>query len=142
MNTTIIHDARLVDNPEELTLGGNEVIKLRLADNPISKERNITRYVDALCGGRLSAVAKKLAKGDTISIVGNLVLREYKASGKGKVKKGTVMRTDEMPFVQEIRVQRSDTFFGSTEATGDADEEAEATEAPPAVGKKDDDLPF
>lgn len=119
MNIYTITDARLVEDPKEIELGGNKLTKIRVADNPPNKERNLTRYVDCLVGNRNAPIAARLAKGDVITITGNLVQREYEASGNGSVKKGTMLRSDEMPFVDNITIQKSPSFFGHPAVTGE-----------------------
>lgn len=104
----------LCRDPEELTLGEKQVMKLRLADNTPGKN-NETRYFGAIVSGIDVATAKRLATGDAIMVTGQLVSQEYTAKKDGKgVKKGQKVKTDEMPFAKIMQVVKSPTFFGDT----------------------------
>lgn len=97
-------------DPEPLTLGGKELIKLRLADKTPGKKA-ITRWLTAMVGGPDLATAGRLAKGDAIMITGTLVKEEYKPT-KPKYK-GEMIETDNIPFAKILQVVKSETFFNS-----------------------------
>jgi hypothetical protein len=107
-------------DPEPLTLGGKELIKLRLADKTPGK-KSVTRWLTAMVGGPDLATAGRLAKGDAIMITGTLVKEEYKPN-KPKYK-GEMVETDNIPFAKILQVVKSETFFNTkpdTEVPSDA----------------------
>lgn len=119
MNLYTVPDARLVEDPARITTRkGSELVKIRCVDNPISTENGATpRFFDALIGrDDLKNTAMRLKKGDVITIWGALIRREWTSDGSGKTPKGETRITDEMPFVENIRVQRSPSFFERSDA--------------------------
>lgn len=115
----------LCRDPETLTLGEKEVVKLRLADN--TGKKNEPRFFGAIVSGYDAENAMKLVSGDEIVISGQLCATSYKAKKAGKnVKKGDTIKSDEMPFAKILKITRSPTFFGETAATNAPDDAPEA----------------
>ena len=111
----------LCRDPEPLTLGEREVMKLRLADN--TSKKNETLFFGAIVSGYDAETAKRLATGDQIVISGQLTATSYKAKKAGKnVKKGDTVHAMEMPFAKIVQVVKSPTFSGETEATAAPDD--------------------
>lgn len=140
-----IANVRLTEDPRELQLGGKDLVKLRVADNPIKSGKRaddlLPRFVDVLCGNRLVDVARRLRKGDIVTIIGTLVKRKFTA------KNGEVREAEEVPFPDDLWIQRSPSFFESTPTGPDAsppavtNPEPTPTPAPVARGGKKE-LPF
>lgn len=105
----------LTKDPEELTLGERNLVKLRCADNSFGKNA-LPRYFDALVGGPDLDAAMRLKEGDQIVITGQLVKTGYKAK-KGK-NKGKTVEADSIPFAKLMQITRSESFF-SGEGGGD-----------------------
>lgn len=124
----------LCKDPEPLTLGEREVIKLRLADNTFGKNAE-TRFLDAIVGGPDKDVAEQLKQGDQIVITGTLVATSYK-SKKGKNKGKTVM-ADSMPFAKILQITKSPSFF-SGEGGGDEDGADAGDNSEPDLGTEPD----
>lgn len=113
-------------DPEEMQLGGRDVIKLRVAEKAGSK-RAETRWFSAIVGGPDVETAKRLASGDTIALAGELVWTSWTPKqGKDKGKK---QFGDEMPFAKLMKVIKSPTFFGGGEEAP-AEEGAPTADAP------------
>lgn len=113
----------LTKDPETLTLGEREVIKLRLADNTFGKGAE-TRFFDALVSGPDVDAAQQLKSGDQIVISGTLTKTSYK-SKKGKMK-GKTVEADSMPFGKILQITRSPSFFSGEGASDDAEGSDEA----------------
>lgn len=96
-------------DPEPLTLGSRELYKLRCADKTPGKN-SVTRWFTALVGGPDLDTASRLAKGDTIILVGTLSKTEFKP--KQPKYRGHMQESDEMPFAKILQVIKSTTFFG------------------------------
>lgn len=129
--------ASLGKDPEALELGGREVMKLRLAEKAGNKNAE-TRWFTAIVGGPDVETAKRLAKGDSIAVTGELVLKKYKP--KSGPNKGKEQTEDEMPFAKLMRVIKSPTFFGDAEAPAAAGEptaDAPAGDTPPDLSDLD-----
>jgi len=126
--------ANLGKDPEELTLGERQLVKLRCAEKAPGKKAT-TRWFTALVGGPDLAVAGRLRKGDCIALAGQMVRTEFKPS-KGK-NRGVIQVEDEMPFAKIMQVIKSPTFFGGGEGDAAADEPAFT---PPADDDADDPL--
>lgn len=109
----------LTKDPEELTLGERELVKLRVADNTFGKNA-LPRYFDALVGGPDVDAARQLKTGDQVVLTGQLVKSSYK-SKSGKTK-GKTVETDSMPFAKLMQITRSPSFFGADDAEGGGDE--------------------
>lgn len=109
----------LCRNPEPITLGERECMKLRLADNTFGKSK--TRFLDAIVSGQDVETAGRLQSGDQIVVTGTLQLTEYKAK-KGKMK-GKTVQADQMPFARILQVTKSPSFFAGA---GEEDQDAEA----------------
>lgn len=125
MNVKVILDARVVADPERVSLkSGKALTKVRLADNPPGKpdKSRPAKFVTGKAFGAQADAIARLSKGDVITVVGNEVLEAYTA------KDGTE-KTAEVLNIQSFRVQKSETFFG---------EKTEKTEEPGS----DDDMPF
>lgn len=116
----------LTQDPEDLTLGEREVVKLRCADNTFGKNTE-TRFFDALVAGPDVEAARRLSKGDQIVITGQLTKTSYKAK-KGK-NKGKIMEADSMPFAKLMQITKSESFFNS-KPDDDETDGAEQTEEP------------
>lgn len=101
----------LTKDPEDLTLGEREVVKLRLADNTFGKNTE-TRFFDALVAGPDVDAARQLKSGDQIVITGQLTKTSYK-SKKGK-NKGKTMEADSMPFAKILQITKSPSFFNAS----------------------------
>lgn len=127
-NTYIIHDARLVADPELVTLpNGDTLVAMRLADNPphAKNDKRPARFVKAKAFGKLGESAMKLKQKDVISVVGELEIEAY---GEDLAKRADTMR------ITSFRVQKSESFYGRTE---DDDRPAE-TSGSKAKGRKSD----
>jgi single-stranded DNA-binding protein len=132
-NTTVVI-GNLGREPEALELGGRPCMKLRIAEKAGSK-RAETRWFNAIIGGPDVETAKKLAKGDTIAVTGELVYTKFK-------KKGAKDFTyeDEMPFAKLMRVIKSPTFFageGGDAPAGEPTADAPAGDTPPDLSDLD-----
>lgn len=103
-------------DPEPLTLGDKQLMKLRCADKTPGK-RSVVRWITAMVGGPDIAVAARLAKGDSIVVVGTLTKTEY--APKKPRYKGEMIATDEIPFAKILQVVKSPTFFGSVPVTNE-----------------------
>jgi single-stranded DNA-binding protein len=118
-------------DPEDMQLGGRDVIKLRVAEKAGSK-RAETRWFNAIVGGPDVDTAKQLKSGDQVALSGELVYTSWtpkQGKNKGKKEYG-----DEMPFAKLLKVLRSPTFFGSEEAPaaeGEPTADAPAGDTPP-----------
>lgn len=106
-------------DPELLDLGGRNVYKLRCAEKAANKKA-VTRWFSALVGGPDGDVAARLAKGDSIAIMGEMSLTEYKP--KKQRYPGEMVREDEMRFAKIFKIIKSPTFF--------ADAPDDVTDAP------------
>lgn len=128
--------ASLGKDPEELELGGRACMKLRLAEKAGSKKAE-TRWFTAIVGGPDVETAKRLAKGDTIAVTGELVLTKY--TPKAGPNKGKPQQEDEMPFAKLMRVIKSPTFFSEQgEApAGEPTADAPAGDTPPDLSDLD-----
>lgn len=115
----------LTKDPEDLTLGERELVKLRLADNTFGKGTE-TRFFDALVGGPDVEAARQLKSGDQVVVTGQLTKTSYK-SKKGK-NKGKTVEADSMPFAKLMQITRSPSFFSGESA--DEPEPDGSTEAP------------
>lgn len=122
-------------DPEELSLGGRQVYKLRCADKGPGK-RAITRWLTTLVSGPDCATAARLTKGDTIFISGTLIQTEYKP--KKPRYKGEMINSDEIPFGKILQVVKSDTFFNQSVGDFPTDEVPATGDVPPP---NDNDLP-
>lgn len=134
MSNSGVYIASLGRDPEELELGGKPCMKLRCAEKAGSK-RAETRWFNAIVGGPDVETAKKLAKGDTIALAGELVYTKFK-------KKGAKDFTyeDEMPFAKLMRVIKSPTFFaadGADAPAGEPTADAPAGDSPPDLSDLD-----
>lgn len=115
--------ANLGRDPEEMQLGGRDVVKLRLAEKAGSK-RAETRWFNAIVGGPDVETAKKLKSGDQVSITGELVYTSWtpkQGKNKGKKEYG-----DEMPFAKLMKVLKSESFFGGETPAEDGAPTADA----------------
>ena len=123
MSNISVYFVNLCADPEPLTLGTRDCIKLRCADNTGSK--NETRFFDAIMGQERDVEkAQRLAKGDRIAIQGQLVKQSYKAKKDGKgIKKGQTIYTDAMPFATILEVIKSPSFFSNDESSDDSTKE-------------------
>lgn len=135
MSNSFTAVVNLCRDPEPITFGERECMKLRCADNTGSK--NDARFFGAIVSGYDAQTAAKLKSGDKIVISGQLCATSYKAKKAGKnVKKGDTLKSDEMPFAKIIEVVRSPSFFG-----GAPDEsEPDTTDASDAGEPEDDPL--
>jgi single-stranded DNA-binding protein len=98
-------------DPESLTLGSNEVYKLRCADKGVGKKA-ITHWITVLVGGPDKTTAARLAKGDSIMVTGTLVRTEY--APKKPRYKSEMIESSEMPFAKILQVVKSPTFFNQS----------------------------
>lgn len=108
MNTYIVHDGRLVADPETIVLkDGKYLIKVRIADNQVGKkdDKRPARFVTLKGFGVQGEQLSKLSKGDVISVVGSLTLEAFED-------KTGVKRTADVMVVDKFRVQQSKSFFG------------------------------
>jgi single-stranded DNA-binding protein len=136
MSNTFTSVSNLCKDPESLTLGERELVKLRLACNTFGKNAE-TRFFDALVGGPDADAAIQLKQGDQIVITGQLVKSSYK-SKKGKLK-GKSVECDSMPFAKILQITKSPSFF-SGEGKADADDGVDQTEAPDLGDAPADDI--
>jgi single-stranded DNA-binding protein len=125
MSNSGVWFANLGKDPEELELGGKAVMKLRCAEKAGNKKAE-TRWFTALVGGPDVETAKRLAKGDSIALSGEMVLKSYKP--KKPRYKGEVIMEDEISFAKLVKVIKSPTFFAEQEAP--AEEGAPTADAP------------
>lgn len=140
MSNTYTAIVNLGKDPEELQLGGRDCVKLRCAEKAGNKKAE-TRWFTAIVGGPDVETAKRLAKGDTIAISGELVLKKYKP--KKQRYKGEEIFEDEIPFAKLMKVLKSPTFFNQDEAPADdGSPTADAPEgdAAPDLGETPPDL--
>lgn len=117
--------------PEDLQLGGKDVVKLRCSEKAGNK-RAETRWFTAIVGGPDVEAARRLAKGDMIALAGELVYKKYRPKNAREDK-----YEDEMPFAKLAKVIKSPTFFGGT---GEAAPEAGAPTADAPAGDTPPDL--
>ena len=136
MSNSGTYIANLGKDPEELELGGRPCVKLRVAEKAGNKKA-IARWFTAIVGGPDVETAKRLRKGDTIALTGELSLTEYKA--KKPRYAGEMIREDEMPFAKLMRVIKSPTFFAddSDAPTGEPTADAPAGDTPPDLSGLD-----
>lgn len=129
MNISTILDARVVsDKAFVREAGTNKITKIRVADNPSRKsDRTPCRFLNAEAWGGTGDQLAKLAKGDVVSLTGELKLDKYTD------KKG-LERVEDVITVTAFRVQKSEAFYGAPKEAGSALE----TQVP----APDDDLPF
>lgn len=114
-------------DPEEMQLGGRDVIKLRVAEKAGSK-RAEPRWFNAIVGGPDVDTAKQLKSGDQIALAGELVYTSWtpkQGKNKGKKEYG-----DEMPFAKLLKVLKSPTFFNQEGGDAPAEEGAPTADAP------------
>lgn len=122
----------LARDPESITLGGKEGIKLRLGDSTFGKKAE-TRFFDAIVTGQSAEVAKQLKTGDEVVVSGTLKLTSY-VPKQGK-NKGRKQQADEMPFAQILRVTKSATFGkGAAADEGDAGDDPAPEDAAEDTG--------
>lgn len=136
MSNQFTAHVNLTQDPEELTIGEREVVKLRCADNTFGRNTE-TRYFDAIVSGPDLTAARKMAKGDGLVITGQLIKSSYK-SKKGK-NKGKTVETDSMPFAKIMQITKSPTFFSGGD---DNDEPATDTSEPDLDAPTDGDDPL
>ena len=130
-NTYVIHDARLVADPESVTLpSGEMLVSMRLADNPPHKAdpKKPARFVKAKVFGKLAESAMKLRAKDVITATGELGVEKF---GEDLNKTADVMK------INSFRVHKSETFYGR----GGDDEDDRPAETP-RKGRKQNDNPF
>lgn len=111
-------------DPEEMQLGGRDVVKLRLSNSTGKKHE--TRWFNAIVGGPDTDVAKQLKSGDQVAVAGQLNYTSWtpkKGKDAGKKQFG-----DEMPFAKLLQVLKSPTFFGTAEPPETTDAPAGTTE--------------
>lgn len=125
MSNSGVWFANLGKDPEDLQLNGKDLVKLRLAEKAGNKKAE-TRWFTALVGGPDVETARRLAKGDSIAISGEMVLKSYKS--KKPADKGRMIFEDEIPFAKLVKVIKSPTFFAEGDAP--ADEGAPTADAP------------
>lgn len=135
MSNSYTSVCNLTKDPEDLTLGEREVVKLRLADNTFGKNAE-TRFFDALVAGPDVDAARQLKSGDQICITGQLTKTSYK-SKQGK-NKGRTVEADSMPFAKILQITKSPSFF-NRDADADAGDSAAQTEEPDLTGDAPDD---
>lgn len=142
MSNQYIAVVNLTQDPEDLTLGEREVVKLRCADNTFGRNTE-TRFFDAIVSGPDLVAGRQLKKGDQVVISGQLCKTSYKSkSGKNK---GKTMEADSMPFAKLMQITKSPSFFSGE---GKADTEEENSDEPDLgdttnIGDEPaDDLPF
>lgn len=139
MNKNIIFDARVVTKPRVNKVGERTLVNVRIADNPMgqkNKDRYMTRFVDCCFSGFDVDRAKKLDKGDVITVVGELFHREYEKTGEGRGKKAKKEKglAIDMPFAQLQLVVKG----GTTAADDDDDEDADTDAETETPGLEDD----
>lgn len=122
----------LTQNPEDMQMGGRDVVKIRVANNTPGRQAE-TRFFNAILGGPDVEGARNLRKGDQIVVTGTLQATSYTAK-KGKMK-GKKVYADEMPFAKLLRVTKSETFFA---ALGGGDDEAGDSTPPPDAPETSD----
>ena len=136
MSSSYTCAATIVQDPETITLGGKEAVKLRCVDKALSKKHE-DRFFNALLFGYDAETAARLRKADKILITGTLALTSY-TSKKTKQK----VQADEMGFGTRIlRVLHSPSFFGEEAATDPESTPAEVTATIPGSSPLDD-MPF
>lgn len=128
MNISTILDARVVsEKPFVRNAGENTITKIRVADNPSRKsDRTPCRFLNAEAWGKTGEQLAKLAKGDVVSLTGELKLDKY-------TDKSGTERLDDVITVTAFRVQKSEAFFDKTPKAEAPDDDGPAP---------DDDLPF
>lgn len=122
-NTYVLHDARLVADPETITLpSGDSLVNMRLADNPPhgKDDKRPPRFVKGKVFGKLAESAAKLTKGDIITVSGELGIEAY---GEDLAKRADVMR------INTFRVQKSESFYGRDAGGDDRPAETKGTKA-------------
>lgn len=130
----------LTADPEALSLGGRDVMKLRVADNTWGKNSE-PRFFDAILGQQRDIdTANRIEKGDEVVLIGTLVKGSYIAKKNGKgVKKGQKVFTDSMPFASIMKVTRSQKFFEGNAADEQSDDDAGSDEAPDLADSSSED---
>ena len=145
MNIHTIVDGRLVEDPREFeTKDGRTLCSIRVADNAMGKDSKYeTMFVSIVLNEALTKVVQErgLAKGDVVTVSGDLRIRLYeKKAGKGKKKSkggdGGQGIAYEIPFVNAFRIQ-SCAGEGKAEDADD-DEEDEVEEKETEGGISDD----
>lgn len=114
-NIHVIPDGRLVEDPRTFeTKDKKTLVSIRVADNPVGGKDSKYKpmFVSFVLNEQLGKIVleRGLAKGDVVSVSGDLRIREYekKGGGKGKKKKakdGDVGLSYEIPFVNSFRIQ-------------------------------------
>lgn len=117
MSNSGTYIGNLGKDPEDIEFSGRQCVKLRIAEKAASK-RAETRWFTAIVGGPDTEAAKRLKKGDTVAVVGELVLTKYKA--KKPRYSGEMLQDDEMPFAKLLRIIKSPSFFGDGDVPADA----------------------
>ena len=127
-------DARVVSaQPFIRETGKNRITKIRVVDNPGRKnDRNPARFYNAEGWGAVGDGLARLAKGDVVSLTGELKLDKY-------TDKTGAERTDDVLTVTNFRVQQSTAFFEG--GPGSKVAEPHAVDDGPAP-QDDDGIPF
>lgn|SRR5678815_268376 len=125
-------DARVVsEKPFTRNTGKNSITKIRVVQNPSKRsERNPARFFNAEGWGKLGEDMGRLAKGDVVTLVGEMKLDKYTDKNGNE-------RVDDVMTVTQFRVQKSTAFF---EKPDQAPEQPMDDAPPPPVA--DDDIPF